>query len=200
MKRLFAVLAIAAMLIGIPVYAESNDPAKDMVLIFNDSDQKLALVKTFPAKDYSGNPAIAIMLAYQNLSSDPHMLMTQYFITCYQNGMQLQTTFTFDSSLTEYTTTGITNIKDGAVVVYIELMGLKDSVSPVEVEISNSLFGGNKVSFTVDPTVELTGAAIMGVDPQAEAQTEEPETEPIDWEARYYDLLEKYNALLEQQQ
>ena len=117
MKRLFAVLAIAAMLIGTPVYAESNDPAKDMVLIFNDSDQKLALVKTFPAKDYSGNPAIAIMLAYQNLSSDPHMLMTQYFITCYQNGMQLQTTFTFDSSLTEYTTTGITNIKDGAVVI-----------------------------------------------------------------------------------
>jgi hypothetical protein len=44
----------------------------------------------------------------------------------------------------------------------------------------------------------------MGTEASAEdqvaiLQTEEPETE-IDWEAKYYDLLEKYNALLEQRQ
>jgi hypothetical protein len=89
-------------------------------------------------------------------------------------------------------------------VVFAELYKLNDETSPVEVEISDSLFGGSKVTFTIDPTRLLYGNEIMGTEASAEdqvaiLQTEEPETE-IDWEAKYYDLLEKYNALLEQRQ
>jgi hypothetical protein len=208
MKRIVMAMAlIAAMLIGIPTFAAETEKKEDgYVVLFSDQSkqQLLALRCSAPDKDVSGNPCLAIMFTYINQSSEARMPMAQYLVTCYQKGVQLQTTFTLDSDLSKLTSASITKVKDGGYVVFAELYKLNDETSPVEVEISDSLFGGSKVTFTIDPTRLLYGNEIMGTEASAEdqvaiLQTEEPETE-IDWEAKYYDLLEKYNALLEQRQ
>ena len=207
MKRIVMMALIAAMLIGIPTFAAETEKKEDgYVVLFSDQSkqQLLALRCSAPDKDVSGNPCLAVMFTYINQSSEARMPMAQYYVTCYQKGVQLQTTFTLDSDLSKLTSASMTKVKDGGYVVFAELYKLNDEASPVEVEISDSLFGGSKVTFTIDPTRLLYGNEIMGTEASAEdqvaiPQTEEPETE-IDWEAKYYDLLEKYNTLLEQQQ
>jgi hypothetical protein len=208
MKRIVMAMAlIAAMLIGIPTFAaetEKKDPTYVYIFADQNKEHGLALEGSAPARDVSGNPCLAIMFTYVNQSSEARMPMAQYFVTCYQKGVQLQTAFTLDSDLSKFTSASTTQVKDGGYVAFAELYKLNDETSPVEVEVSDSLFGGSKVTFTVDPTRQMYGNEIMGTEAPAEdqvviPQTEEPETE-IDWEAKYYDLLEKYNALLEQRQ
>jgi hypothetical protein len=207
MKRIVMAMAlIAAMLIGIPTFAaetEKEDPTYVYIFADQNKGHGLALQGSASTKDVSGNPCLVIMFTYVNQSSEARMPMAQYFVTCYQKGVQLQTTFTLDSDLSKFTSASTTQVKDGGYVAFAKLYKLNDETSPVEVEVSDSLFGGSKVTFTVDPTRPMYGDEIMGTEVPAEdqvviPQTEEPETE-IDWEAKYYDLLEKYNALLEQQ-
>lgn len=208
MKRIVMAMAlIAAMLIGIPTFAaetEKEDPTYVYILADQNKGHGLALQGSASTKDVSGNPCLVIMFIYVNQSTEARMPMAQYFVTCYQKGVQLQTTFTLDSDLSKFTSASTTKVKDGGCVVFAELYKLNDETSPVEVEVSDSPFGGSKVTFTVDPTHPMYGSEIIGTEAPAEdqvviPQTEEPETE-IDWEAKYYDLLEKYNALLEQRQ
>lgn len=195
MKKKMITLMLAAMMAASPAaaFAGETEGSQSQVL-FSDDEKGLIYSGAVPVQDVSGNSSIALFFVFQNNTSDPKMASTQYFISVFQNGIQLDPTIAgFGSFVADAATNGIKQIKDGAVIAFADLYKLQDN-SEVEVRISDSIMGDNVKTLEVDPTITTDG---NGEPVQAETdQAAAPQTEAPDYERMYNDLLAKYNELL----
>ena len=176
MKKVILLLAVVISLFT--AFTVSADPTP----LFDDAEKSLTFDGTALAKDYEGKDVLLFIFTYTNKTPEGKMPLTEVFMTVYQGGMSLDSAILMDSNYSDLTAASLKQVKDGASLQYCVAYILNDMSSDLEVEVTDSLFGGNTQKFTVSPGES------------ADAGSSE-ETEEVDWEAKYNELLEQYNAL-----
>ena len=157
----------------------------DPVQIFDDDQKTLTLEAVIPVKDYEGKDAALFEFTYTNKTSDGKMPLTEFFMTIYQGGMSLESAILMDAQYSDIVGASLKQVRDGASLLYGVAYNLNDTTSDLEMEISDSIIGGNTQKFTIP----MTG------DADRNAETAGESTEEVDWEAKYNELLEQYNLL-----
>lgn len=170
---------------------ETEAAVSNVITVFDSDTKKLEYNGCTLLNDYQGAPTAAVVLTYTNKTSTANTALTDYFVTVYQNGVSLKTTVLLDQQYAAAVSNSMVQVKDGASVTYCLPYLLNDLETPLEVEYSDSLMGENK------NTMEITIAGVSAAQPQTEA---------VNWEEWYNELLqqykvleEKYNALVESQ-
>lgn len=177
MKKVMMLLAVVV----ISLFASVAVMAEPMPL-FDDAEKSLTFDGTTMAKDFEGKDTLLFIFTYTNKTSEGKMPLTEVFMTVYQRGISLDTAILMDSNYSDLTAASLKQVKDGASLQYCVGYILNDMSSDLEVEVTDSLFGGDTQTFTVS----LGGSTDTG---------SIGETKEVDWEAKYNDLLEQYNAL-----
>ena len=173
-KRIFACMA-AAMLVSassVPVNAEST-------MIFDSDNKSLQMDGIVAVADYQGAAAALLEFTYTNKTSEGKAPMYEYFPTIYQDGVSLSSTVLIDPNYVALCNNSLTQVKDGASISYAVAYKLIDLESDLEIEIKDAIAGGNVQTFTIP--IENSGEPV--------------ETEVVDWEAKYNELLLKYEEL-----
>lgn len=185
-KNLITAVIAAAVLILLPFHAFAFEEKT----VFDTDEKSLVITNVSYVFDFEAAPAVVFEMNYTNKTADAKMAMTEYLLTVFQNGVQLQNTILPDEKYSELSDNYLTQIKDGTSIDFIEAFSLRDVTTELEINISDSLFGGTTQTYLLPLTggvpAETTAA-------QEGAEAQEPAEE--DWEAKYYSLMEKYNAL-----
>lgn len=181
-KKVFTAGMVAAFLAccSVPV---SADPA----VLFDSAEKALTLDGVVAVSDYVGAGAALFEFTYTNKTSAAKMPAADCFVSVYQGGVSLQSTVITDPNYAGLVAAGVTQVKDGASVSYAMAYKLNDLTSDLEVEVRDSIVGGNVQSFVIPVS-------------NSAAETKPPEDAPVDWEAKYNELLAQYELLNSQYQ
>ena len=174
--------------------AQTEETAQTSV-IFDSDAKKLEYVGCLLVNDYQGAATALLVLTYTNKTATANSPIFDYFQTVFQNGVSLNTTVISDPNYSAYVTNQMTQVKDGASITYAVPYLLNDTVSGLEVEFKDSIYGGNSFKLNID----ISTATADVQTPTEAVQSDE------DWKTKYDELLEeykileeKYNALLSQ--
>ena len=122
--------------------AESEESADDDADTTKGASDKFA-VSIDSAKlvdDYDGEPAVVVTYTWENNSDDTASFLVQLDARCYQDGVQLDPAFVTEGMDEDDT---LTNVKPGYSATVQMAYSLKNTESPVEVEVSE-MFDFNK--------------------------------------------------------
>ena len=180
MKKLVLVTAVAALLL-------SGSALADDVTLYNSDIGSLVLKEVAIDVGEDGKQAVLLDLVGTYNESEPQIVSLVFSVDVYQNGKQLAATYldSTDSPYYELHNNQYTKLKNGASEEYFQIYLLNDDTSDLEIDVSE-FFDWNSetvVSYYSFATGEAT------------SDVPEAETEP-DYKALYFELLEKYEALV----
>jgi hypothetical protein len=104
----------------------------------NIDDYYVEILSSRLGKDYDGNPVIIVKYNFTNNGTEPASFMTSVNDTLYQGGIELEIAFMMDDSYDG--NASMLEIKNGATLEVELAYVLRDTTSPVEVEVTD-LFG-----------------------------------------------------------
>ena len=120
----------------------SRQPAKNTsntVLMEADANGcHIILKKIWVTKDYDGTPAVGVHLIFSNKTSTARNCIFTFSVDAYQNGIELDDAYGVAEVDTSSSTT---NIKDGAKIDVYWAYKLRDTTTPVEIQISKFIGG-----------------------------------------------------------
>ena len=165
MKRLLALILAFVMIIGCAAAEEINlsqytdeqlkelrsridselasrQPAKkDSNTVLMEADNNgchIILEKIWVAKDYDGTPAVALHMIFSNKTKTAKNYLSTFSVDAYQNGIELDNAVRVDGAETG---SALKRIKDGAKIDVYRAFKLRDTTTPVEIQISKFIGG-----------------------------------------------------------
>ncbi len=178
-KRFLSVLC--AVLIAGSTSAFAADPApQDPVVWMDDGEKALSYFGAGAIEQDTASPKFVLLLRFENFGSSDAYVLTSYKINVYQNGVALRPAVSTQQDAVLLAANSGTPSRDGTPVDFARVYALQDLSSDVTIEVSDALAS--------DPAQVFSYSF-------GDAVGSETETEAIDWQARYEDLLVKYEAL-----
>lgn len=173
MKKLIA-LAITGVMLLPPLSAFAFEP----ISAYEGDKWSTTIDGIQLVKDHDGNDAVAFIMTYTNTGSEPKSPLSTMIYSAYQNGKELEGTYTDSDNKIDVEGDSYTEVFDGSSVQFAEYYVLQSDTP--EIKFQARSFDGDGEMLTLS----LNDAGL------------EVEKEP-DYEQMYNDLLVKYNALLE---
>lgn len=173
MKKLIT-LTLAGVLALTPLSAFAFEP----VTAYDDGTWKTTVDGLQVVKDIDGKDAVALILTFTNSDSEPDSAMSTMLFKAYQDGKQLETTYTDSDNEVEVEGDSYTDVFGGASVQFAEYYILESNSPELNFQADSFNEDGEMITLSLE-------------DAGFEVETEQ------DYEQLYNDLLIKYNALLE---